>query len=106
MDSVTQQTAASAEESASASEELTAQAEQMRRYVGDLAAAIGGRRDGGGGAVQQEVPIRQGAESQPARLQITAGRHAAPARLKPAPTAKRPRPEQIIPLEDDGFKDF
>ncbi len=46
MDKVTQQTAAGAEESASASEELTAQAEQMKGYVGNLAEAIrGGRRE-------------------------------------------------------------
>ena len=42
MDRVTQQTAASAEESASASEQLTTQAEQMKGYVGDLVASIGG----------------------------------------------------------------
>ncbi len=43
MDKVTQQTAAGAEESASASEELTAQAEQMKGYVSNLVAVIGGK---------------------------------------------------------------
>ncbi|MBE0559003.1 MAG: hypothetical protein IH628_17380 [Proteobacteria bacterium] len=42
MDKVVQQTASSAEESASASEELTAQADQMKGYVDDLALLIGG----------------------------------------------------------------
>ncbi len=42
MDRVTQQTAADAEESASASEEMSAQAVRMRGYIGDLAAVIGG----------------------------------------------------------------
>jgi len=42
MDRVTQQTAASAEESASAAEGLNAQALQMRVYVGELAAVVGG----------------------------------------------------------------
>lgn len=43
MDKVTQQTEAGAEESAAASGELTGQAEQMRGYVGDLAAVIGSK---------------------------------------------------------------
>lgn len=42
MDRLTQQTAASAEESASAAEELNAQALQMRGYVEELAAVVGG----------------------------------------------------------------
>lgn len=41
MDKVTQHNAASAEESASASEEVTAQAEQVKVYVGYLMAIIG-----------------------------------------------------------------
>jgi methyl-accepting chemotaxis protein len=43
MDKVTQQNAANAEESASASEELSAQAESMNQVVGELAALVGGR---------------------------------------------------------------
>ena len=42
MDRVVQQAAANAEESAGASEEMNAQAEQMRSYVRDLGAIIGG----------------------------------------------------------------
>jgi len=42
MDKVTQQAAASAEESASASEELNAQAEQMKSCVEELSAVVGG----------------------------------------------------------------
>jgi methyl-accepting chemotaxis protein len=42
MDQVTQQNAANAEESASASEELSAQAEQMNGVVRELAALVGG----------------------------------------------------------------
>ncbi|MBI5593658.1 MAG: MCP four helix bundle domain-containing protein [Deltaproteobacteria bacterium] len=43
MDKVTQQNAATAEESASASEELNAQAEEMKGFVADLAAMVGGK---------------------------------------------------------------
>ncbi len=42
MDKVTQQNAANAEESASASEELTAQAESMNEIVGQLVTLVGG----------------------------------------------------------------
>ena len=42
MDKVTQQNAANAEESASASEELSAQAESMNDVVGELMALVGG----------------------------------------------------------------
>ena len=43
MDKSTQQNAASAEEAASASEELSAQAMQMRMYVGQLETLISGK---------------------------------------------------------------
>jgi len=46
MDKVTQQNAANAEESASASEELSAQAEQMNGVVAELAAMVGGNNAG------------------------------------------------------------
>ncbi len=42
MDKVTQQNAANAEESASASEELSSQAESMNQIVGELVALVGG----------------------------------------------------------------
>ena len=50
MDKVTQQNAANAEESASASEELSAQAEQMNQVVAELAALVGGSSGGNGQA--------------------------------------------------------
>jgi methyl-accepting chemotaxis protein len=111
---VTQRTAASAEESASAAEDLTAQAEQMRSYVGDLAAVISG--DGGRGpqtptasdrgGVQRSALQNRKAEGKSARRQITAGRLGATAGKKPVPASKRPMAEQIIPLGEEGFKDF
>jgi methyl-accepting chemotaxis protein len=48
MDKVTQQNAAGAEESASASEEMNAQAERMKEVVGELIALVGGSRNGAG----------------------------------------------------------
>ena len=46
MDKVTQQNAASAEESASASNELNTQAEQLKEMVNDLVSVISGSREG------------------------------------------------------------
>jgi len=45
MDKVVQQNAANAEESASASEEMNAQAEQLRDYVGELVMLVTGEKD-------------------------------------------------------------
>jgi methyl-accepting chemotaxis protein len=42
MDKVVQQNAANAEESAAASQEMSAQASQMKNYVKDLVAVVGG----------------------------------------------------------------
>jgi len=47
MNKVVQRVAANAEESASASEEMTAQAEQMKEYVSGLVALTGAKGDGG-----------------------------------------------------------
>jgi methyl-accepting chemotaxis protein len=43
MDKVVQQNAANAEESASASEEMNAQAEQLRDYAGELVLLVTGK---------------------------------------------------------------
>ncbi|OEU84811.1 MAG: hypothetical protein BA865_12720, partial [Desulfobacterales bacterium S5133MH4] len=53
MDKVIQQNAANAEESASASEEMNAQAEQMKSFVGDLMALVGGKGDHSGARSRQ-----------------------------------------------------
>ena len=114
MDKVTQRTAANAEESASAAEELNAQAEKMKGYVTDLAAAIGGHHTrepqapGGpnDGRRPQAGPLRRAVDAQPVRRQITTVRPVTPAEKKSKPAPKRPGPKQIIPLEDGGFKDF
>ena len=53
MDKVTQSNAANAEESASASEEMSAQAEGMKGVVADLIALVGGNNNSGRAAGQQ-----------------------------------------------------
>ena len=91
-DKVTQTNAAAAEESASASEELTAQAATLRELVSDLQTLVTG--DGSGG--QRQVVH--------ARTYRASG--AKPTTYRPALGAsKKKKPEDEIPLES-GFKDF
>ena len=107
MNGVTQQTAANAEESASASEELNAQAEQMKTYVADLSAVVGGASSG------QEITRSESADdeklpsgTQP--RQIARKAIAAPVNQERATftRTKAVNPEQIIPMGEGKFKDF
>jgi methyl-accepting chemotaxis protein len=109
MDKVTQQTAANAEESASAAEEMNAQAEQMKMFVGDLVQIVGGSSDAAGTAGRRKASAAM----------LSVGRNSAKQSLLPTlKSSSKSRgmltpgktrtvsPEQIIPMEDDGFKDF
>jgi methyl-accepting chemotaxis protein len=105
MDKVTQSQAATSEESASASEELNAQAVGMKGFVSDLNAIITGR-------TIADAPPEEAADSGSNggnRKKIGAPAKPVPAARRigrvPAKTPGQKTPEQIIPLEDD-FKDF
>ena len=111
MDKVTQQTAANAEESASASEELNAQAEQMKGYVADLVQIVGGSaygvsaagRRGSSAALLHERAGRSGGKN---TFLANLKTHSKGRNLLTSNKTRTVSPEQIIPLEDDGFKDF
>jgi methyl-accepting chemotaxis protein len=100
MNNVTQQTAANAEESASAAEQLNAQSEQMKGVVGDLVALVGGNAAGHNGHRLDPVRSAGGLKTRLATMRqaLSQGR----AQLVP----KSLPPEQIIPLDEDNFKDF
>ena len=119
MDRVVQKNAASAEESASASEEMNAQAEQMKEFVGELVAVVGGNENGNGdGAIsagglshRDQLGIMlclailwQGGM----RLSRSLSRWEKKIRAKDATSseAKEVRPEQVIPMEEGDFKEF
>jgi methyl-accepting chemotaxis protein len=132
MDKVTQSNAANAEESASASEELSAQARELQSYVNVLLTMVRGR-DGvqsgqhmaGGASTQraQSVGARQPIER---RLELhpahgNGSRHEngnskkefrtleAPHKSRIASLAGARRnetPSQVIPLDDDELKQF
>ena len=97
VDRVTQQNAANAEESASASEEMNAQAEQMKNMVGDLMAIVGGSK----GAMSANRPSSLIKASKPAiRKDFTT-----PSKSLNNNTGKEIKPEEIIPMDDD-FQEF
>ena len=103
LDQVTQGNAANAEESASASEELNAQAETMREAVVRLAAVVGGDRSTGGAPAPRKGLPGPSAKA-PRRLPA---KTTAPAR----PPAKKPPKQRVISAEeaipmDDDFQDF
>jgi len=98
MDKVVQQNAANAEESASASEEMNAQAEQLKDFVGDLVQLVTGKKDQDSGitvartvksAVHQPQPTSTGKKKMLAQ------------------STKEVRPDQVIPFyDDDDFENF
>ncbi len=90
MDKVTQQNAANAEESASASEEMNAQAAQMKEIVDELVKLVGASRT-------------TGSVSKPLARQISSV-HSSGHRFD-GKTPREISPEQLIPFEDDNFKD-
>ena len=108
MDKVVQANAASAEENSSASEEMNAQAENMKDFVGQLVALVGGA------AVNDASPV----ERRLAGISQRLGKNRSEVRQltregpkKPFPKTKsepgRVKPEEIIPLgKEQGFADF
>jgi uncharacterized phage infection (PIP) family protein YhgE len=102
MDKVTQQNAANAEESASASEEMNAQAEQIKLYVQSLVALVGGSNGNNGNGfhvqgLQRHLPEKSSSLSLPIR---------ASNKRRPQPKLHEINPEQMIPMDDDDFKNF
>ncbi len=103
MDKVTQQNAATAEESASASEEMSAQAEQMKAMVGELLGMVGGNSTEPNSMRYTDTAPKRSAEA------VKPVEKAVPVKL-PVDAAssglKRPEPKDIIPFDEDDFNDF
>ncbi len=102
MDKVVQQNAANAEESASASEEMNAQAEQMKGFVNELVELVGGGGKGNtGGHARVTRKSKSAAHKKfPATAKKSKGKALA------VHHAMEVNPNQIIPMDDDDFKDF
>jgi methyl-accepting chemotaxis protein len=96
MDRVTQSNAAGAEESASAAQELNAQAENMRMAVADLLAMIGHVRNSD--SVQISMPTPK------PRATMTVETHS-PAKLRPGKPLGKPAPRKT-PASQPSDADF
>ena len=107
MDKVTQGNAANAEESASASEEMSAQASQMKDMVGELVAVIRGANDNITQPVRK-VASHQLGHSDHVFHHIASGKPAAKPQKVSRPSAKAvSQAEKEIPFDDkDGFDTF
>jgi Methyl-accepting chemotaxis protein (MCP) signalling domain/Single cache domain 3 len=101
MDKLTQTTAASAEESASASQEMNAQAIHMKGFVGDLSALVTGRNGygnaGNGHGNEKKVLDRKALKVLPSPCQ---------AGEKSPPYGRAKIKADRIILSEDDFKDF
>ncbi len=113
MDSVTQANAANAEEAASASEELSAQAELLNGHVQQLAAVIFGGEHGthAPAAAPARKPAPRPAAKAAAKPMVKPKGLPAPRRAAPAPAQaskgpKSVKAEEVIPFDDDDFKEF
>jgi len=100
---VVQQNAANAEESASASEEMNAQAEQMKGAVETLVALVGGSAGAAKKASQFQAAAPKGVTT--TRAPAAFEKRAATKEVA-VHKAKEVTPERVIPLEDGDFKDF
>ncbi|MFH0810873.1 MAG: methyl-accepting chemotaxis protein [Pseudomonadota bacterium] len=107
VDGVTQANAASAEEAASASEELTAQAASIERIVSDLREVVGLPR----GSASNWAPVALGEPMMSGIPSLSAP--ASPPMARKAetaaalPSSKRKAAEELIPFDDpSSFQDF
>ncbi|MFH0730164.1 MAG: methyl-accepting chemotaxis protein [Pseudomonadota bacterium] len=107
MDKVAQQNAAIAEESASASEELNAQAEEMKGFVSRLAILVSGNtlvsqiRSG-----RISPPKSNGRSTPPQKRRIPLGHTSSGGKDLALRQSKALRLDDIIPMDEDDFRDF
>ncbi|MGD9157454.1 MAG: methyl-accepting chemotaxis protein [Desulfobacteraceae bacterium] len=100
MDKVVQQNAANAEESASASEEMNAQAEQMKNMVNELVLMVGRQEEKR--SINQVIKKRPSTFFQADKGLSSLIKH----KVKEKEHQTGRRPEDVIPLDEDDFKDF
>jgi methyl-accepting chemotaxis protein len=96
MDKVVQQNAAGAEESASSAAEMSSQAENLKCYVGNLVALVGGNRNAHR-STRPEQTIFQETEHKTEHRSNRAMPHA---------QTRNVSPEMVIPLNDEDSQDF
>jgi methyl-accepting chemotaxis protein len=100
MDKVVQRNAGNAEASASASEEMNAQAEQMKGFVQDLVVVIGGSTNGAGGAQSRQFLNIDRVHTQPTP-KIHKGNESSKTMVASNSTAAH-----VIPFDEDDLAAF
>ncbi len=103
MDKVVQQNAADSEESASAAEEMSAQAAEMERMVAELEAMVGTARKTVDDNRQKNNYATDNRYNENQRRSVQ--RPSYQKKALPGKAYNR-KAEQVIPLDDDDFKDF
>ena len=103
IETVTQENAASAEETASASEELASQIMAMDQTVRELQRMVGGK--GSRGDSEGDVPQPVHRQSAPKQRSTAGSNRQQTLPASPAPKAKK-EAKEIIPFDDDDFEDF
>ncbi len=107
MNGVTQRTAANAEESASASEELNAQAEKMKTHVADLRVVVEGTSAAHATQKPERTEYRKTPDvTKPQGKVLKAITTSVKQENVAFTRAKAVNPEKIIPMEKEEFKDF
>jgi methyl-accepting chemotaxis protein len=101
---VVQRNAANAEESASASEEMNTQAGQMKGFVEELVSLVNGSAKGAKKVKVTHAEVKTPTTVTGRFLEIPATKAASKEVV--FHQAREVRPEQVIPMDDDGFKDF
>ncbi len=111
IDMVTQRTAAHSEESASAAAQLSAQATTMHNVVGELLTMVGGSSQGATSGQTSSAALK-GKEASTGR-QLTEKAVIQKQKELPAPPAPTKREgkgkisaEQVIPMDEEEFRDF
>jgi methyl-accepting chemotaxis protein len=105
MDKVTQQNAAGAEESASAAEELSAQAATVKSMVDELSALVGGKR-GNAKATSTAAPPRKATKQHKFNVaHLKQKPHPVPAPVGAA-TDSGSSDDEFMALEDKGLNEF
>ena len=97
MDKVTQSNAANSEESASASEEMSTLADEMKTLVNSLLVLVSGHSNGAKPNVSEKPKVSKAVDLETPPMEATG---------KVDYPKKEISPEQIIPLDEDEFKDF
>ena len=104
MDKVTQQNASDAEESASASEQMNSQAKHMKTIVEELSRLAGGSGKSKMNSKERPSPPSEDNSDEPKDFSPAAKKGKTDKMV--VAEAGEINPEQVIPLDDDSFKDF